>query len=44
VARSFGVMSIPTIVVFHRGQEVERIVGAYPKAHIEAIFKRHLEQ
>jgi len=44
VARSFGVMSIPTIIVFHRGQEVERIVGAYPKAHIEAIFKRHLEQ
>ncbi len=44
VARSFGVMSIPTIVVFQRGQEVERIVGAYPKTHIEAIFKKHMVQ
>ena len=44
VARSFGVMSIPTIIVFQRGQEVERIVGAYPKTHIEAIFKKHMVQ
>ena len=44
VPSSFGVMSIPTIVVFHRGQAVERIVGAYPKAHIEATFKRYIGQ
>ena len=44
VPNNFGVMSIPTIVVFHRGQEVGRIVGAYPKAHIEATFKRYLTQ
>ncbi len=41
---SFGIMSIPTIVIFHRGQAVERIVGAYPKAHIEATFKRYIVQ
>ena len=42
VARNFGIMSIPTIVVFHRGNAVETIVGAYPKTHIEAVFKRYL--
>jgi thioredoxin 1 len=44
VPSSFTVMSIPTIVVFHNGQAVERIVGAYPKAHIEAAFKRYIGQ
>ncbi len=42
VASSFGVMSIPTIVVFYNGQAVERIVGAHPKTHIEAVFKRYI--
>lgn len=42
VPSRFGVMSIPTIVVFHRGKAAEIIVGAYPKAHIEAAFKRYL--
>jgi len=44
VPSSFGVMSIPTIIVFHNGEVVERIVGAYPKAHIEATFKKYLGQ
>jgi thioredoxin 1 len=43
VPSSFGIMSIPTIVVFHRGKVVETIVGAYPKSHIEAVFKRYLK-
>ena len=44
VPSNFGIMSIPTILVFHHGQAVERIVGAYPKTHIEATFKRYIEQ
>jgi len=44
VPNSFGVMSIPTIVVFHNGKAVERVVGAYPKAHIEATFKKYIGQ
>jgi thioredoxin 1 len=44
VARSFGVMSIPTIIVFNNGQEVERIVGAYPKTEIEATFKKYIKK
>ena len=39
---SFGIMSIPTIITFNHGKEVERLVGAYPKAHIEAMIKRYL--
>jgi thioredoxin 1 len=42
VPSSFGIMSIPTIVVFHRGRAVETIVGAYPKTHIESLFKRYM--
>jgi thioredoxin 1 len=44
VPSNFDVMSIPTIIVFHNGQAVERIVGAYPKASIEAVFKRYIGQ
>jgi thioredoxin 1 len=44
VPNTFGVTSIPTIVVFHNGKAVERIVGAYPKTHIEATFKKYLGQ
>jgi thioredoxin 1 len=44
IPSSFSVMSIPTIVVFKNGQAVERIVGAYPKTHIEATFKRYIGQ
>jgi thioredoxin 1 len=43
VPGSFGIMSIPTIVVFHQGKVVETIVGAYPKSHIEAVFKSYLK-
>ncbi len=42
VPNGFGIMSIPTIMVFYRGRAVERITGACPKIHIEAVFKRYL--
>jgi thioredoxin 1 len=42
VPSSFGIMSIPTIIIFKHGKEVERSVGAYPKAYIEAMIKRYL--
>ena len=31
IATKFGVMSIPTLMIFKNGQVVERIVGAQPK-------------
>lgn len=39
VPNSFGVMSIPTLVVFKNGKAVETIIGACPKSHIESKFK-----
>ncbi len=30
----YGIMGIPTLIFFKDGKEVERLVGAYPKAQI----------
>ena len=35
VPSSFGIISIPTIIIFSHAKEVERLVGAYPKGHME---------
>ena len=41
-AMKYGIQSIPTILIIKNGVEVERIVGAVPREHIEAILKKHL--
>ena len=41
-AMNFGVMSIPTLLVFKDGQPVERIVGFMPKARLLAKITPHL--
>ena len=38
----FGVRSIPTLLVFKDGREVDRLVGAQPKAAIVGRLERHL--
>ena len=38
----YGVASIPTMIVFKDGQEVERIVGARPRPQLAEIIRRHL--
>ena len=35
-AAQYGVMSIPTMIVFKNGQAAKTIVGAYPKKRLEA--------
>ena len=35
-AAKYGVMSIPTMIVFKHGQAAKTIVGAYPKKRLEA--------
>ncbi|HWI65552.1 MAG TPA: thioredoxin [Symbiobacteriaceae bacterium] len=36
IAAQFGVMSIPTLLIFKGGQPVERIVGFAPKKDLKA--------
>lgn len=42
VAAQYGVMSIPTLILFKNGQAIERIVGFMPKERLLAALRRHL--
>ena len=41
-AMTYGVMSIPTLILFKGGQPVERIVGFRPKGDMEKKLLPHL--
>jgi len=38
------VQSIPTLSVFLKGKEVDRVVGGLPKASIEKFFGKYLKE
>ncbi len=40
-ASKYGIMSVPTMVVFKNGQEMERLVGARPKEEIIETLKKY---
>ena len=42
VSHSFGIQSIPTMIVFKNGLAVDGLVGALPKPQIEKKFKPYL--
>lgn len=39
IAEKYGIQSIPTLIVFRGGQEVNRSVGVIPKAQILNLVK-----
>ena len=39
LARSYGVMSIPTLVLFEKGNEVKRNIGFIDKNNLEKFIK-----
>jgi thioredoxin 1 len=41
-AMTYGVMSIPTLILFKNGQPVERIVGFRPKSDMDKKILPHL--
>ena len=41
-ASSYGIMSIPTLAIFKKGKVMDKIVGALPKAELEAAIKPHI--
>jgi len=38
----YGIRSIPTLILFNKGEIVERTVGAQPKSNVENIIKKVL--
>lgn len=41
-ATKYGIRGIPTLILFHGGEEVDKIVGAAPKGRFEAFIQKHL--
>ena len=41
--RAYGVLSLPTLLVFRDGEVVGSLVGARPKSHLRSSLSRHLE-
>jgi thioredoxin 1 len=41
-AGTFGVQSIPTMILFKNGKAVDVMIGAMPKGHIEMKIKQQM--
>ncbi len=42
LSSKYGVMSIPTVLLFAKGKVVEQFVGVQPKATYENAIKKHI--
>lgn len=42
LAEEYGVMAIPTLILFENGVEIERIVGLVPEKRLESLIRRYL--
>lgn len=42
LAGKFGIQSIPTVVLFKDGKQVDGFIGYRGKAEIEAMIKKHI--
>lgn len=40
-ASQFGVMSIPTLLVFKDGEKVDQVVGFQPKEALKSLLQKH---
>lgn len=41
-AQSFGIMSIPTLLIKKDGEVVEKLVGFHDKARLQEVLNRHI--
>ncbi|MEK6954781.1 MAG: thioredoxin [Candidatus Micrarchaeota archaeon] len=42
IAQQFEVMSIPTLILFKDGKEVDRMIGALPKEYLKGWLDKHV--
>ena len=43
ISGQFGISSIPTLILFKRGQAVNNIIGSVSKGRIDEMVRMHLE-
>ena len=43
ISRQFGISSIPTLILFKKGQAVNRIIGSVSKNKIDEMVRIHME-
>ena len=42
IASNYGIMSIPTLIIFKGGEVVDKMVGAVPKTDLVSVIEKHL--
>lgn len=42
LAMAYGVMNIPTVILFQKGNEVDRLVGVMPKERFCQMIEAHI--
>jgi thioredoxin 1 len=42
IASEFGIMSMPTVIIFHNGEPVDKLVGLRPKDVYQKIIARYI--
>ena len=42
-ASRYGVLSIPTVILFENGEPQETVIGARPRSHFESAWARWLD-
>lgn len=43
ISSQFGISSIPTLILFKRGQAVNNIIGSVSKSRIDEMVRTHIE-
>ncbi|MEJ9220029.1 thioredoxin family protein [Paenibacillus glucanolyticus] len=42
LAAQFGIMSMPTVIVFHNGEPADKLIGLRPKSAYQAALGRYV--
>ncbi|HCS93653.1 MAG TPA: thioredoxin [Bavariicoccus seileri] len=42
-AQEFGVMSIPTLIIFKDGEEVDKVIGLHSEEQLTELVEKHIQ-